>query len=564
MRKYQPPTESLVANPEWLATMNFVESTLYPTSDPTLARNVGTVSDINYRTVYETVFFGNDTIPGLYSQVVAPADAPQIQTPPIDEVVRAIENALQDFSWTDAAKNAAQGLLLEAKTTGRQIQNALSKVGSQAEISAGLVADLGIQILEPLGWTPFRRETFKKIVGQAWEKIKKEGLQPSAGTTTQTGTTPSPAPSGFVPQAQAQYGTGATTAQQTAALASQRASATSQRITDLANSLVRLVQHQSFSQRPLGFTDEDFVTMPSEELRKILADQAKLQTEFDIAETDTARSKLLNEILALEDQASQLRASGAVAYVSRPGRGPTTRTDQIIIDYTKRLQADPSKYTVDAMRQDARMLAEMRKLPAMSIDTENFMSAGDVGPTLRQYAREGKLPDLYERLSQVMPSWNFGNVLDINGIDDYTENKVAEFAASAQRLGLTMEEYLNQLSNDPEHLSRVQELRGSSGDRRPAIRLPSDDDLTSVFKYVSQATIGRTLPKEVYQSMIDAYKPQLVQFQQQLQGGGTVTEPPQAETFAEGQIKQQFGQEAFTYKMGGFLDRLSQIGGSDR
>jgi hypothetical protein len=82
-----------------------------------------------------------------------------------------------------------------------------------------------------------------------------------------------------------------------------------------------------------------------------------------------------------------------------------------------------------------------------------------------------------------------------------------------------------------------------------------------VFKYVSQATIGRTLPKDVYQGMIDAYKPQLVRFQQQLQGGGQVTEPPQAETFAETQIEQQFGQEAFTYQLGGFLNELSKLAG---
>jgi hypothetical protein len=334
-----------------------------------------------------------------------------------------------------------------------------------------------------------------------------------------------------------------------------------QRLTDLANNLVRFVQHQNFSQIPLGFADEDFIAMPSEELQKVLEQQTDLRLKHQSAQTQTEKDKIFNDILDLETQAAELRASGAVSYTSRPGLGPTTRTDQTIIDYTKRLQADPSKYTVDAIRQDMRMLAEMRKMPGMSIDTENFMSARDVGPTLRQYAREGKLPDLYERLSRVMPSWNFGNVLDINGIDDYTENKVAEFASSAQRLGLTMEQYLNQLSNDPEHLSRVQEFQRSSGDRRPAIRLPSDDDLTSVFKYVSQATIGRTLPKEVYQSMIDAYKPQLVQFQQQLQGGGTVTEPPQAETFAEGQIEQQFGQEKFTYQLGGFLNELSKLAG---
>jgi hypothetical protein len=566
MRKYQPPTQSLVTNPEWLATMNFVESTLYPTTDPVLARDVGTVSDINYRTVYETVFFGNDQIPGLYSQVVAPVDVPQIQQPPTDQIVETISKALEGFSLTDSAKGLAQGLLMQAQTTGKGIQDALSRIGPGAQLSAGVVADIGIKILEPIGWTEQKRSAFKKIVGQAWDKITKEGVQPGPGTSVRpsgaSSTSTSPfAQSGFVPESEAQYGRGATTAQQTAALASQRQSSSSKRMTDLANGLVRLVQHQSFAQRPLGFTDEDFVTMPSEELQKVLANQAKLQTEFQIADTDTARTKILNDIMDLETQAAELRASGAVSYISRPGRGPTTKTDQIIIDYTRRLQADPSKYTVDAIRQDARMLAEMRKMPAMSIDAENFMSAGDIGPTLRQYSREGKLPDLYERLSRVMPSWNFNNVLDINGIDDYTENKVAEFTASAQRLGLTMEEYLNQLSNDPQHLSRVQEMRSNAGGSRPAIRLPSDDDLTSVFKYVSQATIGRTLPKEVYQSMIEAYKPQLVRFQQQLQGGGTVTEPPQAETFAESQIEQQFGQEKFTYKLGGFLNELSKLAG---
>jgi hypothetical protein len=117
-----------------------------------------------------------------------------------------------------------------------------------------------------------------------------------------------------------------------------------------------------------------------------------------------------------------------------------------------------------------------------------------------------------------------------------------------------------ELENDPEQLSRVAQARGGGG-AGVTIRLPSDEDLTQVFKYVSQATIGRTLPKDVYQGMIDAYKPQLVRFQQQLQGGGQVTEPPQAETFAETQIEQQFGQEAFTYQLGGFLNELSKLAG---
>jgi hypothetical protein len=249
-------------------------------------------------------------------------------------------------------------------------------------------------------------------------------------------------------------------------------------------------------------------------------------------------------------------------YMFIPGRGPVGKVDQVVIDYAKRIPLDPSKFNLDAIRFDAKMIAEMKKYPGAQPDVSNFLSEADVGPTLRQYAREGKLPDLYNRLSQVDPNWDDRRVLDFNGIDDYTTDRFAKFTASAQNLGLTTEQYLDQLMNDPNQISRVQqERRNSGGGGGVTIRLPSDDDLTSVFKYVSQATIGRTLPKEVYQSMIDAYKPQLVQFQQQMQGGGTVTEPPQAETFAESQIEQQFGQEKFTYKLGGFLNELSKLAG---
>jgi hypothetical protein len=335
------------------------------------------------------------------------------------------------------------------------------------------------------------------------------------------------------------------------------------RVTELANSLLPLVQHQTFEDIPLGYSSTDFRLVEIPELAKLREDARKLRQEIlllpDPSPERDAENKKLTD---MNDKILEIQARGNFQFFeSIPGMGPTSAADRELIDLSRRVLADPRKFTAEAIELDLKTIEEMRERTDILFQPENFLFEKDVGPTLRQYQREGKLLDFYQKLSQVMPSWSFDKVLDVNGIDDYTQQKVAEFAASAQNRELTIDQYLQELLNDPEHLSRVQELRGSSGDRRPAIRLPSDDDLTSVFKYVSQATIGRTLPKEVYQSMIDAYKPQLVRFQQQAAGGGTVTEPPQAETFAETQIEQQFGQEKFTYQLGGFLNELSKLAG---
>lgn len=571
MRKYQAPTESLIKNPQWLATMNFVESMLYPMSDPGLVRNSGTVSDVNYRMVYETVFFGNEKIPGLYSQVVPPARAPEIQPPPTDQIVDAIQNALENFDLSDAAKSVAQGLLLEARNSGRSIQEALSKVGSVTGLSAGVVADIGIKILEPIGWTPDKRSSFKRIVGQAWDRITREGIQPGTARTTPSAaadaaTTPSSSVgvgSGGGGGGSGSSNVGVTGGQAgtpyTQPLSSQ------QRITELANALVRQVQQQRVAELPLGYEFTDVNIVPNARLAEIRKRQQNIAKQLEtLDEKDPRRQPLVDEGNQLLADAALEEAgrNGGMEYMFIPGRGPVGKVDQVVIDYAKRIPLDPSKFTLDAIRFDARMIAEMKKYPGAQPDIANFISEADVGPTLRQYAREGKLPDLYNRLSQVDPSWDDRRVLDFNGIDEYTTDRFTKFAASAQNLGLTVDQYLDQLMNDPDQISRVQqERRNSGGGGGVTIRLPSDDDLTSVFKYVSQATIGRTLPKEVYQSMIDAYKPQLVRFQQQLQGGGTVTEPPQAETFAETQIGEQFGQEKFTYKLGGFLNELSKLAG---
>ena len=538
MRKYQAPTESLINNPKWLATMNFVESMLYPASDPGLLRNSGTISDINYRMVYETVFFGNDKIPGLYSQVVSPPDggpgtSAQTPVPPAPEIPAARRNILP----RDRAVVGPETLGPPAPPTSLTPPASASAQTTSSTTSATTAPrtpSTATPQINPLGT---EEERFVGSTGQV-------APSPTADWTTQV----------LQPR----------TTQSTVLPSLMTSGSMALRITDLANALVRQVQQQRVAEIPLGFGPKDVNVVPTKRLAEILRKKDAIIKQMDgLDESSPRYAELFEEGKKLQQDEALERSgrNGGEEYMFIPGRGPVGKVDTVVIDYAKRIPLDPSKFTVDAIRFDAKMIAEMKKYPGAQPDVENFVSESDVGPTLRQYAREGKLQDLYSRLSQVDPNWDDRKVLDFNGIDEYTTDRFEKFAWSAQNQGLTVEQYLDQLMNDPDQISRVQQERRNSGGSGVTIRLPSDDDLTSVFKYVSQATIGRTLPKEVYQSMIDAYKPQLVQFQQQLQGGGTVTEPPQAETFAEGQIKEQFGQEAFTYKLGGFLNELSKLAG---
>jgi hypothetical protein len=531
MRKYQAPTESLIKNPQWLATMNFVESMLYPMSDPGLVRNSGTVSDINYRMVYETVFFGNDKITGLYSQVVSPSSGePPTPTPPGSEF------------GPDMTVPRGPDVPATPTTLGppapRQPRPAATATSSPA----------GRQP-EPLNPFGTEEERFVGSTGQV-------ATSPTADWATQV-LQPSTAQSPVLPTIMASGAAALQASLQTSTISQQR-------ITDLANALVRQVQQQRVAEIPLGFKPSDVNRVVTKRLAEIVRKKDVIEKQLEGLEAASPRHlELVEQLKKLSDDEALERAgrNEGLEYMFIPGRGPVGKVDRVVIDYAERIPLDPSKFTVDAIRFDAKMIAEMKKYPGAQPDVDNFISENDVGPTLRQYARQGKLQDLYSRLSQVDPNWDDRRVLDFNGIDEYTTDRFEKFAASAQNQGLTVEQYLDQLMNDPDQISRVQRERRNSGGGGVTIRLPSDDDLTSVFKYVSQATIGRTLPKEVYQSMIEAYKPQLVQFQQQLQGGGTVTEPPQAETFAESQIEQQFGQEKFTYKLGGFLNELSKLAG---
>lgn len=551
MRKYTPPSEVLVGNPSFLATMNFVESALYPVADPSVARPVGTVSDINYRTVYETVFFGNQRIPGLFSQKVAPASEPKDVT--VEDLAESvtryiIENQVSRSEMTQAGTDA---VVKASQKIATSIEKAklLGAVGLTKAIEgapAALVLTARVELAKfgiPLD-----------SIGNFFQRVGsgiKEGVQPASSTTSSGAVTPS-----F--QLDDMDG-------------SSRNPISQSRIVNLSNNLVPVIRYQDFRNIPYGRDPSEFVEVPSDKLQKAETDFNRMQAEYDALPESAEKFQLGIEIEELGLEVTRLRGSGERLYRPIPGRGPLIplpAPSPLVVDYSRRRNVDPQRFTPELQRIFAANDALMQE-PApfgsgsgpLGQINETQLTEEQISSEMRELRKQNKLSDAYQRIASVRPGMNLDKISDINGIDSYGYQEFASFVFDAQRMGMTYQQYLAQLENDPEQLARVAQARGGGARGGVTIRLPSDDDLTQVFKYVSQATIGRTLPKESYQEMIAAYKPQLVQYQQQLQGGGTVTEPPQAETFAETRIEQQFGQEAFTYQLGGYLDELSKLAG---
>jgi hypothetical protein len=586
MRKYTPPTETLVGDPQFLATMNFVESALYPMADPSVARAVGTVSDVNYRTVYETVFFGNGRIPGLYSQTVRPPDDMDFtpgfaRTPSADLGSAEIEINLNIQQWLDDWLKRSN-----RREDAREFNEAIAKASSEAIKSIGetpgaakRAAEAAYRVLRdelnfPLPTRGEAKNAFNSTIGRVFQTRRE---------TQEFGTGIGPAEAQRMREEAAFRGEDVSLAVpgQGAASApfqlddmdgSSRSPILPSRVTGLANALLPVIRYQDFKNIPFGRDPSEFVTVPSPKLEKVQTDLNRMQAEYEAMAESTEKFRLGQKIQELELEKIRLENSGEQVYRPIPGRGPLVplpAPSPLVVDYSRRRNLDPQRFTPELQRIFAANDALMQEPvpfgsgsgPLGQIN-ETMLTAEQIASEMRELRRQNKLSDAYQRIAAVRPGMNLDKISDINGIDSYGYEEFASFVFDAQRMGMTYQQYLAELENDPEHMSRVAQSRsGGGGGRAPAIRLPSDDDLTQVFKYVSQATIGRTLPKDVYQGMIDAYKPQLVRFQQQLQGGGQVTEPPQAETFAETQIEQQFGQEAFTYQLGGFLNELSKLAG---
>lgn len=594
MRKYTPPSEVLVGNPKFLATMNFVESALYPVADPSVARPVGTVSDINYRIVYETVFFGNARISGLFSQNVQPPDDMDF-TPGMPRTASAdlgsaeIDINLNIQKWLDDWLQRSN-----RQEDAREFNEAIGKASSEAIKSIGEIpgaskraAEAAYRVLRdeldfPLPTKGEFKNAFNSTVGRVFQNRREiqefgTGIGPAEAQRLREdaafrGEDVSRAVPSSRESATAPAGSPATQVQrpEPARMGYIGQAPFMKRVVSLSDALMPVIRYQDFRQIPYGRDQAEFVTVDSPQLEKAQTDFNKMQSEYDLMPEGSEKFDLNTKLTDLGAEISKMRTEGERVYRPIPGRGPLVplpAPSPLVVDYSRRRNADPQKFTPDLQRIFAANDALMQQ-PApfgsgsgpLGQINETMLTEEQIASEMRELRSQNKLSNAYQRIASVRPGMKLDKISDINGIDSYGYDEFSKFVFDAQRMGMTYQQYLAQLENDPEQLARVAKANDGGGSG-VTIRLPSDDDLTQVFKAVSQATIGRTLPKNVYQEMINAYKPQLVQYQQQLQGGGTVTEPPQAETFAETQIEQKFGQEVFSYRLGGYLDELSKLVG---
>lgn len=324
------------------------------------------------------------------------------------------------------------------------------------------------------------------------------------------------------------------------------------RVQILADTLMRNVFTETYTKVPLGFAETDMAGTPNPEIAKLDIELAALGRRITPLPDDSPEKDILvgqyDVLLAKKANLPQQ------VFRFSPGRGPQTPAQRSYSDFVRQVQQSPEEYDPRRVFNVGTMLQRGRQ------DTSETLFDDDIGPIVRSFFERGELGALKQRLINVDFITDDNKIRDMNAPDNETVTALSNLVAIAQRSGVTWEQELERLENDQDYLGRVADnRRGRGSGAVTTYRLPSDDDLTAVFKAVSRSTIGRELPTESYRSMIDAYKPLLLKYQQQQLGGGVVTEPPAAETFAETQIGGQYRDEEFTYGLGKQLNNFMQI-----
>ena len=80
---------------------------------------------------------------------------------------------------------------------------------------------------------------------------------------------------------------------------------------------------------------------------------------------------------------------------------------------------------------------------------------------------------------------------------------------------------------------------GGGGAKAPTIRLSNPDDLRKAFRETARSITGGVFVDDAQiDGMVKAFQGQEASFQRKAIAGGTVTDPPSAQTFAEGEIEE--------------------------
>jgi hypothetical protein len=571
MRKVKTP--QLPKQAGWYAALAAAGNAVYPQSDPLSGRAIGSSSIVNYAAVYERVITGTPSSPGLLSpEFLRPQNPseppyfdPLVPRTPSDANVGELEIKIVDWlqNYLDRQEVIYQGKRASATDFGEAISKAA--LDSITGTAAGALKVLRDEINIPIPTRGEFRTLWDRSVG-SWFKTRRdisdqrEFLPPGSielrrqreafeGREGDERLTPQQMLQQDVEQRAQKEQPSATQIVSEPLRPAVVPATMSQRVMSLVESLERNLQSQSFTRVPLGFQESDLTSRPNperERLEKAANEANERANSFapgseERKEAEAEAAQLQTRFLATPERVLQFA----------PGRQPFTPAQRRAADYFNIVKKDPEKFTVGQVNLSAMVLRQRQD--------GGMLYEDDISPIVRSFYQRGELGALKQRLISTGFILNSDRIRDMNAPDDETVSALNDLVSTAQQRGVTWEEELNRLENDNDYLGRISQIRRKSGGGGVTYRLPSDDDLTQVFKAVSRSTIGRELPQEVYDSMIQSYKPMLLNFQRQAQSGGVVTEPPQAETFAASQIGEQFRGEQFTYGLGTQLSNFAQI-----
>jgi hypothetical protein len=115
--------------------------------------------------------------------------------------------------------------------------------------------------------------------------------------------------------------------------------------------------------------------------------------------------------------------------------------------------------------------------------------------------------------------------------------------------GMTLDQALAYLSKNP-----VADVGGSG---LPTFRLNDPDTLKKAFEGGAQTALGRTLSPEDMNKLVNSFNQLDMNYQRAAAGGGTITQPPNAEVFAETQAEKLSPAEAEANDYSSYIGVLS-------
>jgi hypothetical protein len=135
-------------------------------------------------------------------------------------------------------------------------------------------------------------------------------------------------------------------------------------------------------------------------------------------------------------------------------------------------------------------------------------------------------------------------------------NAIQMWLDYSNTLGVTSNRALMEMQKNPVG-------KGSGGGSyRPRFRVSAAEDLKVVANQVAKQTLGREFTTDEAAKFVSAYQQREVQSQQAAMGGGTFSEAPSADVFAQQYAQQVAPTEANGYKFLGYMNKIfSAIGG---